>query len=127
MKILVSLIILMSVLGCAKEAPKYPENLKSFHLVLVNGLAPSNDLLVATKNDLDIRLLKFKADQSVKCLLFNIVQTNPYQFQFVQEEDISQCHEVAGYKASENIILWNWIDDIMKFLDEHNCFKKKES
>lgn len=125
MKILALLILLLSALGCAKSAPKYPEQLKQFHLVFVKGMAFSKDFMQATNNDLDLRLLKFEADEPFKCLLFKVTQTNPYQQVFVQEDPIQECHEVTGYKAKENVILMNWIDDTMKFLDEHNCFDKK--
>ena len=126
MKIILMLVASLSLLGCAKQAPKYPQELQTFHLVEVVGQALDKRFTdrVVNLDELEDRL-QLMSQHSVDCLKFSVVQLNPYQFKFIAQVPLVECHQVTGYKPDEEVILWNWIDDTLSFLDKHNCFDKK--
>lgn len=127
MKIILMLAVSLSLIGCAKNAPKYPTSLTTFHLVEVIGQPLDKKFLdmVVNKDDMENRLQVMNLTQEMNCLKFQVVQFNPYKFQFISQVPNLECHQVMGYKPDEEVTLWNWIDDIMSFLDAHNCFNKK--
>jgi hypothetical protein len=100
-------------MGC-KNLPPYPQQLNKFHQVMVKGLPISDVTLQATHNaDVLIGTLARSADPFV-CLEFDVVHVNPYEFDFVGVVPFAICHEVAGYHPDENVLLWNWIDDVFR-------------
>ena len=60
----------------------------------------------------------FRDGEMVRCLHFDVLQVNPYKFNFTGVVPLVECHEVAGYKPDENIALWNWIDDVFRWSEE---------
>lgn len=122
MKIIL-ILVAISLFGCAKEAPKYPSQLKQFHLVEIVGQPLEKSFIKMIENADSIP--RAKANEVVRCMHFTVLEVNPFVFQFDGIVPLIECHEVSGFKPSENVILWNWIDRILKFLDDHNCFKKQ--
>lgn len=55
-----------------------------------------------------------RAVNELTCLEFKIIQQNPIQVEFIKLTDLSLCHEIAGYQPQEQVILFNWIDDVYK-------------
>ncbi len=60
------------------------------------------------------------------CMEFEVVSFNPYEFRFKGIVPVTTCHEVGGYKPEENVTLWNWVDDVLRYLDSVTCYKKKQ-
>lgn len=121
MKIILMLAVCLSLIGC-KGIPKYPDDLKSFHMILLPGYPLSEEMLSKVENRDDIQT-RSEGVNMPSCLKFEIVQTNPYVFKYISEVYLGDCHEVAGYKPDENVKLWNWIDDVFKKAQENGCFR----
>ena len=114
-------ILSLSLVGCKKGLPAYPEQLKEFHLVEVRGkpLSPQFASLVLNVQDIP----EVRAGEQVNCLRFEVVHVNPYQFNFTGVVPLVDCHEVSGYKPQESVLLWNWVDDVFRIAEENNCFR----
>ncbi len=107
------------LVGCNKGLPEYPKELKQFHMIII-----PNQPLSAELDEMVINVQDIPRDiKKIECLQFDVVQVNPYQFDFKGVVDLSQCHEVAGYKPDENVKLWNWIDDVFRKAEQNGCFK----
>lgn len=126
--ILILVAVTLSLLGCSKPIPKYPDQLKTFHLVEIVGQPIEQKFLDAIENvdDFEERM-SIRSNASMNCLEFNVEKINPYQVKFVGVVEDKNCHAVSGYKPDETVILFNWVDDVLKFADEHKCFDKNKS
>ena len=120
MKIITILAVMVLSLSACKNLPPYPTELKKFHQVMVKGLPISNTTLQATVNAQDLRIDFYRSADPIVCLEFDVVQINPYQFDYVGIVPFEKCHEVAGYYPDENVRLWNWIDDVFRKASKGN-------
>lgn len=116
MKNTLILVASLCLFGCAKKFPEYPKNLREFHLIEVIGQPMDQNFVSHLKNLDDVP--NPEPGQVVRCMDFKVTHVNPYEFKFTEVVPLTECHQVAGYKPEENVLLWNWIDDVLHKIDE---------
>jgi hypothetical protein len=114
---------LLILTGCALELPKYPDKLKNFKLIEVRNEAISSNILSKVQNLEQLQSLA-QSQEVVRCLKFNVVQINPYKFEFSGVGELKECHELSGFVAEDSQQLFNWIDDVFDWAKaKENCLK----
>lgn len=52
---------------------------------------------------------------SVRCLMFDIVKTYPYELKFVSEQSLNECNGVGGFRVKETQKLVAWFDEVYEW------------
>ena len=115
--ILVAISILL--IGCAKSAPEFP-GIKNMYGIHVRGeeLPQAIADKIENYNEINMALLP-----EISCLKFEVVSKNPHIIKFVGAAKIKQCNGVLGLQADDDVLLYNWVDDVIDWLKEKKCLK----
>lgn len=121
MRILLILVI-STMFGCATGSfPAFPD--VKDHYVLDVAQAPLPEYLVNIIENME-DIPRVKSGDVANCLKFDIVSTNPYKIKFNSVVPLVECSGVGGYKPSDSLSIYNWMQDVLLWADNHKkCFK----
>lgn len=123
MKTLLILVATSIILGgCAVGSfPDFPE-IKYHYAMDIRGV-PANPGLLARITNLDM-IPEMREEYVARCMKFEIVQKIPYKIKYISEVPLIECQGVGGYKPSDAINLYNWVEDVAEWAkDRKKCFK----
>lgn len=117
MKIL--LILAASFLsGCAIQSfPDFPAQIKNHYAIDIRGEEINPVLKKFIVNLDDVLNFKAMSGEKVTCLKFEIMQHNPYKIAYIGTTSISECNGVGGYKPSDTVQFYNFLQDIYRWAE----------
>lgn len=121
MKITLILIASFILGGCAAGPfPSFPESIINHYIVDVRD----EEIPAIVKDSIENPEEIPPTHEVVRCIKFDIVSKIPYRIKFVSEVPMKECSAVGGYKPSDFVTLYNWVNDVYEWAkDRKKCFK----
>ena len=126
MKICLILAISLLLLSCATgPAPRFPNDLKDYYALLIQGETVPLDF---QKRVVNIEQLSFAVstmdENSARCVHFEIASQHPVKLKYISEVPVKKCHLVGGFVPKDTQLFFNWVDDLWAWAETRKkCFK----
>lgn len=116
LSMLASLSLLLLLSACAKDYPRFPDQIKNHFVVKVRGEEIPDPILDHIENPEEI--YESRTGPLVTCLAFDIVSVYPYKIKYTGEVNLATCNGVGGYQAKDTQIFFSWIDSLIKWAED---------